>query len=292
MVMKVKFYIIVKINEIINFVKFALINYYIYIFHWYDQTFQKLLSFEIIYLFLFQSQQLLEELEAYISKNPNLIVIDPLPNVKKLLDRYSCYTTIHSTDLHTYDIFTPNFCTLRSNDLDNLREDLRIANVNYPFICKPILGQAHEMSIIFNEKCLMDVRTPCVAQNFIKHDAALYKIFIIGDRHCCVERPSLKNFEACDSETIYFDSGDVSRANARSRLTVLDPDDVVTETKRPDDSIIEVIASTLRKAFGVELLGVDVIVEKGTGRFAVIDANAYPGTLSQMIYHKFFSYET
>lgn len=123
----------------------------------------------------------------------------------------------------------------------------------------------------------MDVRTPCVAQSFIKHNAVLYKIFIIGDRHCCVERPSLKNFEACDSETIYFDSGDVSRANSTSRLTVLDPEDVVIETATLDDRIIDIIAETLRKAFGVELLGVDVIIEKGTGRFAVIDANAYPG---------------
>lgn len=231
---------------------------------------------KLLYIF-FQCQQILEELETYIAQNPNLIVIDPLPNVKKLLDRYSCYTTIHSTNLHTYDIFTPNFCTLISNDVNTLRQDLKRANVTYPFICKPILGQAHEMSIIFNEKFLMDVRTPCVAQSFIKHDAVLYKIFIIGDRHCCVERPSLKNFEACDSETIYFDSGDVSRANSTSRLTVLDPEDVVNETSRPDDRIIDIIAVMLRKAFGVELLGVDVIVEKDRGRFAVIDANAYPG---------------
>lgn len=204
-------------------------------------------------------------------------MIDPLPNVKKLLDRYSCYRTIHSTDLHSYNIFTPNFCTLRSSDLNVLREDLKSANVTYPFICKPVLGQAHEMAIIFNDKGLLDVRTPCVAQSFIKHDAVLYKIFIIGDRHCCVERPSLKNFEPCDSETIYFDSGDVSRANSTSKLTVLDPDDIVTATSRPDDRILNIVALTLRKAFNVELLGVDVIVEKGTGRFAVIDANSYPG---------------
>ncbi|KAJ8935011.1 hypothetical protein NQ318_020657 [Aromia moschata] len=106
----------------------------------------------------------INEVEKYIARNPMLLVIDPLPNVRKLLDRYSSYSVIHSTDLCTYNVFTPNFCILRSNDMDVLRQQLKIAKVTYPFICKPILGhgsrKAHEMSIIFNEKCLLDCRTP------------------------------------------------------------------------------------------------------------------------------------
>lgn len=236
------------------------------------------------YLKLFdflQSFNKLREVEKYISQNPMLTVIDPLPNVRKLLDRYSCYSIIHSTNLYTYDVFTPNFCTLQSTDLDVLKHQLKLAKVTYPFICKPLLGhgsrKAHEMSIIFNEKCLFDCRTPCVAQSFINHNAVLFKIFIVGERHCFVERPSLKNFRACESETIYFDSSDVSKADSKSRLSVLDPDDVTNERVQPNEKTLEVIANTLRKAFGMELLGVDVVIEKDTRKYAIIDVNAYPG---------------
>ncbi|KAJ8980875.1 hypothetical protein NQ317_002549 [Molorchus minor] len=148
--------------------------------------------------------------------------------------------------------------------MDILKQQLKIAKVTYPFICKPILGhgsrKAHEMLIIFNEKSLVDCRTPCVAQSFINHNAVLFKIFIL----------------ACDSETIYFDSSDVSKADSKSRLSVLDPEDVLNVRVHPDERILDIIAHTLRKAFGMELLGVDVVIEKSTGKYAIIDVNAYP----------------
>ena len=50
------------------------------------------------------------------------------------------------------------------------------------------------MAIIFSEKGLHDVNPPCVAQNFVNHNAILYKIFVVGGKHSVVERPSLKNF--------------------------------------------------------------------------------------------------
>ena len=53
-----------------------------------------------------------------------------------------------------------------------------------------------QMSIIFNEEGLQDVQPPCVAQTFINHNALLYKMFVIGQSHYVVERPSVKNFSA------------------------------------------------------------------------------------------------
>lgn len=50
------------------------------------------------------------------------------------------------------------------------------------------------MSLIFSAGGLADVRPPCVLQSFINHGAVLHKVFVVGDRHFCVERPSLKNF--------------------------------------------------------------------------------------------------
>ncbi|KAH1022263.1 hypothetical protein HUJ04_011686, partial [Dendroctonus ponderosae] len=230
-----------------------------------------------------RSIKIIQGIENYVvSENPPVTVLDPIAKVKRLLDRYNCYSLIHGTNLHNYGVFTPNFCVLRNEDLDIIKGELIHSLVNYPFICKPILGhgsrQAHEMSIIFNEKYLGDCKTPCVAQSFINHNAILYKIFIVGDRHCYFERPSLKNFQASQRESIHFDSSDVSKADSKSRLSVLDPDDVIKiEERNPDSKIIEVIANTLRKSFGMDLLGIDVVIENTSGRYAIIDVNAYPG---------------
>lgn len=51
-----------------------------------------------------------------------------------------------------------------------------------------------QMSLIFSAGSLADVHPPCVLQSFVSHGAVLHKVFVVGDRHFCVERPSLKNF--------------------------------------------------------------------------------------------------
>lgn len=51
-----------------------------------------------------------------------------------------------------------------------------------------------QMSLIFSAGSLVDVHPPCVLQSFVNHGAVLHKVFVVGDRHFCVERPSLKNF--------------------------------------------------------------------------------------------------
>lgn len=53
-----------------------------------------------------------------------------------------------------------------------------------------------QMAIIFNDKGLDDVQPPCVAQTFHNHNAVLYKVFVIGEKHHIVERPSIKNFSS------------------------------------------------------------------------------------------------
>lgn len=52
------------------------------------------------------------------------------------------------------------------------------------------------MAIIFNEQGLDDIQPPCVAQTFHNHNAVLYKVFVMGEKHHIVERPSIKNFSS------------------------------------------------------------------------------------------------
>lgn len=49
----------------------------------------------------------------------------------------------------------------------------------------------------------------------------------------------------------------------------------------PDERKLVHLVSALQKKFGLDLLGVDVIIENDTGRYAVIDINVFPGTKSK-----------
>lgn len=210
-----------------------------------------------------------------------MVILDPLENVRKLLDRYLSYNVIQESNLFNNELFIPKFTEITTNNTSEITAKLDKYDVKYPFMCKPSVAHgsklAHNMSVIFNENGLKDCRPPCVAQSFVNHNAILYKIFIVGDYHCVVERPSLKNFYAGDFKTINFDSHDVSKADSKSALSVLDPSDLNTETIKPDPERLTDIVYRIRKALGMSLLGVDVVIENKTGKYAVIDINAYPG---------------
>ncbi|XP_067011901.1 inositol-tetrakisphosphate 1-kinase isoform X2 [Anabrus simplex] len=228
-----------------------------------------------------RAQEMIDRVEDYFRSHPEVAVLDPLDNVRKLLDRYLSYSVIHHSGLEEIDVFTPAFVELVSDDYNENLTRLKLAGVSFPFVCKPSVAHgsshAHKMSVIFNERGVKDCKPPCVAQSFINHNAVLYKIYLVGEQHFVVERPSLKNFYPSDRETIFFDSHDVSKADSTSSLSILDPCDHNITVATPDPARFQQIVSTLRRALGMSLLGIDVVIENGSGHYAIIDINAYPG---------------
>lgn len=231
-----------------------------------------------------KSMKMLGYVEDYIKSHPEVVIIDPLENVRKLLDRYLSYRVIHDSDLDKIDVFTPPFVELLSSDVDTNLRTLKEAGVTFPFVCKPSVANGtdcHKMAVVFNERGLKDCQPPCVAHSFVNHNAVLYKLFIVGDEYHIVERPSLKNFYAdSDRATIHFDSHDVSKSDSSSSLSVLDEHECGTNTQEgrtANPKILRQIVSIIRAELGMSLLGVDVVTENTTGRHAVIDINPYPG---------------
>jgi len=45
----------------------------------------------------------------------------------------------------------------------------------------------------------------------------------------------------------------------------------------PDKQKLLQLSAGIQKRFDLELLGIDLIIENATGRYAVIDVNAFPG---------------
>uniref|UniRef100_T1IPY5 Inositol-tetrakisphosphate 1-kinase n=1 Tax=Strigamia maritima TaxID=126957 RepID=T1IPY5_STRMM len=229
-----------------------------------------------------EDQKILSAFEAYLTSNPDILVIDPIDSVRTLIDRSKTYRLIDESPLAKEDgVIRPAFVELTTcNTITNLKL-LKEYGVSFPFICKPSLAHgsqlAHKMAIIFNEEGVKDITPPCVAQTFICHNAILYKLFAIGDSWYVVERPSLKNFHAGDQETIFFDSHDVSKANSVSSLNQLDEADLLRLLPKPCFAQFQKIMTTVHKILRMALFGVDVVIENKTGKYAIIDINVFPG---------------
>ena len=63
----------------------------------------------------------------------------------------------------------------------------------------------------------------------------------------------------------------------------MDDSEVDYPVIEPDEQKIDHLVSGIQKKFGLELLGIDVIIENGTGRYGVIDINAFPGTTTLVL---------
>ncbi|XP_071963672.1 inositol-tetrakisphosphate 1-kinase-like [Antedon mediterranea] len=220
--------------------------------------------------------------QSYISRHPSVLVLDPLDSIAQLIARPSTYGVLKQTLASLQDVETPNFVELTKADLDVNLTLLKDAGVRFPFVCKPSRAHgskiSHKMSIIFNESGLKDVKPPCVAQTFIKHNAVLHKIFILGDKHFIVQRPSLKNFSEKDStlETIFFNSHDVSKPDSASFLNKLDDSDCKSSGKEPCGTTINKLVERVCSQLNSSLIGIDIIVENETGVHYIIDVNAFP----------------
>uniref|UniRef100_A0A4W6E215 Inositol-tetrakisphosphate 1-kinase n=1 Tax=Lates calcarifer TaxID=8187 RepID=A0A4W6E215_LATCA len=220
-----------------------------------------------------QSQQLLANFETYVSTHPSTVLLDPLPAMTRLLDRFASYRIMN------WRICSPPYLEVhRASDLPSIQQAVMAQGLSFPLICKTRVAHgslSHEMSLIFSAGSLADIHPPCVLQSFVNHGAVLHKVFVVGDKHFCVERPSLKNFPSrslwsvCTPPTdiIYLLSFALSCFTMSCCPISLDP----------LSQAVDALVRELRVQLGMALFGVDVIINIHTHTLTVIDINIFPG---------------
>ncbi|XP_030237434.1 inositol-tetrakisphosphate 1-kinase isoform X2 [Gadus morhua] len=230
-----------------------------------------------------QSKHLLANFQSYVLAHPGTVLLDPLPAMTRLLDRFTSYqimSKLHKS-LRDWRICSPPYLAIHSTgDLASVQTAMEEQGLSFPLICKTRVAHgslSHEMCLIFSAGGLPDVRPPCVLQSFVSHGAVLHKVFVVGDRHFCVERPSLKNFPSgpCDRKTIFFNSHEVSKPESSSHLTALD--EQTPSLPPPSSEAMAALVQELRVQLGMALFGVDVIIDIRTHTLTAIDINIFPG---------------
>ncbi|XP_034023760.1 inositol-tetrakisphosphate 1-kinase-like [Thalassophryne amazonica] len=230
-----------------------------------------------------QSQQLLSNFQNYVSAHPSTVLLDPLPAMTRLLDRFVSYgimSKLHYS-LRDWRICSPAYLEVHSaSDMASIQDAVVTKGLSFPLICKTRVAHgslSHEMSLIFSGGSLSKIHPPCVLQSFVNHGAVLHKVFVVGDKHFCVERPSLKNFPSgpCDKKTIFFNSHQVSKPESSSDLTSMD--EQMPCLPPPSSAALAALVKELRIQLGMALFGIDVIINIRTHTLTVIDINIFPG---------------
>lgn len=80
-----------------------------------------------------------------------------------------------------------------------------------------------------------------------------------------------------DHPTIRFNTHTISKPDSSSTLTERDDEVDGVEQHHVSKEICDKIVDQFRRTLGLALFGIDVIVERGTGRHAIIDMNVFPG---------------
>ncbi|CAF2400277.1 unnamed protein product [Rotaria sp. Silwood2] len=204
------------------------------------------------------------------------IILDEFNSISRLLNRYEQYSLLNSNK-KLYVV--PPFIRVTNDDNKLMIEKMLINNqISFPIMCKPIQAhgdKSHDMKIIFDVQHLNDIDKPCVLQQFIDHDGFLFKVFAIGqNNYHIVRRNSIRNLNTYSSrETISFHSSEVSSSQADHILLSSDPSIIITF----DHTLVNKIAQTIQNIFELNLVGIDIIIDRNTGDYAVIDVNYFPG---------------
>lgn len=233
----------------------------------------------------------IEKFREYILNYPKMIVIDDIEGCIKMTDR-KYQTQILKACKITLDgikVFVPKIIEIPVNTGVKDAEILLTENgVKFPVIAKPITASladgSHQMMLIFSKASMKDLPVPCLVQEFCKHGGVVYKVYVIGEHFYMCERPSIKDIDNSSKTTLIFDTRNVSKTGKAyiPDLHVADPN--LREWLSCDDcpnmlnrTVINELCHIIRCETKLKLFGFDVLIEKDTGNYALIDVNHFPG---------------
>eukprot|EP01126_Amoeba_proteus_P002170 TRINITY_DN1067_c0_g1_i14.p1 TRINITY_DN1067_c0_g1~~TRINITY_DN1067_c0_g1_i14.p1 ORF type:complete len:222 (-),score=49.70 TRINITY_DN1067_c0_g1_i14:158-823(-) len=160
------------------------------------------------------------------------------------------------------------------------------SHFKFPVILKAkeatTVPDAHKMSIIFNMSTLEKVleekkqmgRKLFLVQEFVNHNATIFKVFVLGKKTNIVRRVSLPNLATEDlneASTIVFDSQEWKHQLPDKFIT-----NITGKAEFPDQERISKISEALGNICQLSMFGFDIITDVETGRFTIVDINYLP----------------
>ena len=93
-------------------------------------------------------------------------------------------------DYFSFSIFGLNSCAFIWTTDAYIQNNLCLFNCVYVYLQKvtfldwlKVTGTSFQMAVIFNEEGLKDLMPPCVVQQFVNHNAVLFKVTVMVSFH-------------------------------------------------------------------------------------------------------------
>jgi inositol-1,3,4-trisphosphate 5/6-kinase/inositol-tetrakisphosphate 1-kinase len=245
-----------------------------------------------------KTRERLSFVRKIIAERPYVLVIERLEAVQRVLDRVVMYSFLHSQlteKLQTDVVHVPAITILDESvqTIDQIRNQFQRDNVHFPIVCKTVAAcgdiKTHNMAMVFTEEQLLqvlkspeqEIPLPIIAQQYINHDALLYKAYVIGEHVFVQERTSLRNMDPNEPDIIRFNSQyplpkELLPTNSQEiNLAFKNIKPLITDSKLI--SLFKDIAKVLSQALELELFGFDLIKQTETGKYYCVDTNYLPG---------------
>ncbi|OZJ03305.1 hypothetical protein BZG36_02284 [Bifiguratus adelaidae] len=265
----------------------------------------------------------LERFKEYTAKYPHIPIVDPIPQVMKLLNRRDMYEVLQKCRRKGIQFSVPDSMFLTTM-VSAISQDA----IQFPVICKTVAAcsspLAHQMMLIPTfrefERQLTLVReahvnhglgdVPVMLQSFIDHDGVIFKVYVIDKHVYITPRPSIRNVEHA-YESVEFDSQDIPKqftiaAESISPHTQEGDSEppaypwyshfmtnasnrLLKEKEKHLDKVkVNRIADAIRETLGLTFFGFDVIIRSGSNEHFVVDLNYFPSYANVPNFQKIF----
>mmetsp|Transcript_27395 Transcript_27395/g.48519 ORF Transcript_27395/g.48519 Transcript_27395/m.48519 type:complete len:586 (-) Transcript_27395:602-2359(-) len=238
-------------------------------------------------------------LQDYYQRNSHCCLVDHPKNVQTVMSRsdianvlQKCLKSVTTTS--GIPVKSPRFVVIpEDNDPQQRAHQLKRSlhenqEMSTPLIVKPLIAagtkQSHFMLIAMQESAFVKLPSKSIVQEFVNHDATLFKVYVMGDYVSVYERHSLPNLpddlSPLSVDLVDFDSQrpypklkdfglDIETINDSSISSASDHVPVTVEEVRP-------VVDALKAAFGLELFGFDILRRSDDSEWLVVDVNYFP----------------
>jgi len=206
--------------------------------------------------------------KKYLAEHPECTVVDPIEAQLMIMKRDEVIGIFEALSRLVPGVKCPFSFTINEGDA-NLPPQLK-----FPVICKTIeaggTAESHHMGIVFNVKGLDEFKKPILVQEYVNHSATIEKVFVIDDFIHSVRRPSLPDFgPEADRAPLLF--------NSQAFESLVGAPHAHDTVPAPETALLKNLAEAFYSVTKLSLFGFDLIRENGSGLYAVIDVNFFPG---------------
>jgi inositol-1,3,4-trisphosphate 5/6-kinase / inositol-tetrakisphosphate 1-kinase len=258
------------------------------------------------------STRRIQQLLDYKHNNMECCLVDHPMSVQTVMSRADIATTLQ---LCLQNVQTTSGIQVRSpayavvHDISSNIHSVPWHNLSFPIIVKPLTAAgtkaSHAMTVIMENdnlnilQSILRDKVPCLCQEYLNHDAVLYKVYVLGDFISVHQRRSLPNLPRIpttasgtatyppksvythvefDSQRPYPHLSDFGYTNLHTGI--YDDDDIESENidqinvvdKMTNDTAyivnakeVKPIVDALKRAFRLELFGFDILMTTTNG---------------------------